>query len=178
MKRKDFADAQQAQLKHKLDSYEDNQRRFAADAVIYKAKMMELAQKYKDETDTQQRGDMEYKIKDGEIYKDDHRLHSFGVTYSNLSVMDKKLLLTVGRHFEELKNGIHRKIAWDDFNCTFKELIGLDSHRYLNAEVYAEYLASYLALKDDRLEALHEVIRKLEEAAKGLADPTLKEEKK
>jgi hypothetical protein len=171
MKRKDFADAQQAQLKHKLDSYEDNQRRFAADAVIYKAKMMELAQKYKDETDTQQRGDMGYKIEDGEIYKDDHRLHSFGVTYSNLSVMEKKLLLTVGQYFQELKASFNHDAESSFDYYGFLVAVSMENEEHpLRVEDFAECLASYLALKDDRLEALHEVIRKVEEAAKVLKE--------
>lgn len=113
---------------------------------------------------------MRYKIENGKIYKGDYPLQGFGLprTYSNLVAMDKELLLLVGRHFEELKDKLDF-LEMRTFDRDFFSIIeDYTSPYYLRVEDYAQYLASYLALKDDRLEALHEVIRKVEETAKGL----------
>jgi len=111
---------------------------------------------------------MGYKIKDREIYKDGHRLYSFGVAHSNMSVMDKELLLTVGRHFHELKGECTSYFQTDILNGAFLGAVEGPASHYLGVKETVQLLASYLALKDDRLEALHEVIGQVEEAAKNL----------
>jgi hypothetical protein len=111
----------------------------------------------------------EYSIKNGRIFKDEFYVgHYEPLFYRNRLAMEKEILLTVGRHFEALRNKIfdvYESLKIDD---TFIDAIEYYSHSSFTSKEFSQFLAHYLALKDDRLEALHEVIRKVEEVAKGL----------